>query len=91
MRKNPEEYPMGLDPQECFAKVDEDRSVEDVVGVEIEVLDTVILQKPLEEVARWESQPAVHEPHEHRDLIWILLHRVWIPRGGAPHVDLFLP
>jgi hypothetical protein len=48
----PEEYPVGLDPQECFAKMDEDRGVEDTVGIEIEVLNTVILQEPLEEVAR---------------------------------------
>jgi hypothetical protein len=40
--KLPEEYPVGLDTQECFAKMDEDRSVEDDVGVEIELLDTVI-------------------------------------------------
>jgi hypothetical protein len=39
----PKEYLVGLDPQECFAKMDEDRSVEDAVGVEIEVLNTVIL------------------------------------------------
>jgi hypothetical protein len=53
----PEECPVGLDPQECFAKMDEDRCVEDAVGVEIEVLNTVILQKPLEEVARWRANP----------------------------------
>jgi hypothetical protein len=47
----PEEYLVGLDPQERFTKMDGDGSVEDAIGVEIEVLDTVILQKPLEEVA----------------------------------------
>jgi hypothetical protein len=51
--------------------MDEDKSVEDSVGVEIEVLDTLIFQKPFEEVARWESQHALHEPREHRDLIRI--------------------
>jgi hypothetical protein len=45
--------------------MDEDRSVEDAIGVEIEVLDTVILKKPLEEVACWEGQPALHESREH--------------------------
>jgi hypothetical protein len=35
------EYTVGLDPQECFAKMDKDRHVEDAVGVEIEVLNTV--------------------------------------------------
>jgi hypothetical protein len=64
----------GLDPQESFAKMDEDGGVEDTIGVEIEVLNTVVLQEPLEEVARWESQPALHEPREHRDLMQIFLH-----------------
>jgi hypothetical protein len=36
-------YPVGLDPQEGFAEVNEDRSVEDTVGVEVEVLDVVVL------------------------------------------------
>jgi hypothetical protein len=40
-----EKYPVGLDPQEGFAEVNEDRSVEDTVGVEVEVLDAVVLQK----------------------------------------------
>jgi hypothetical protein len=64
--------------------------VEDAVGVEIVVLNTVVLQEPFEEVARWESQRTLHEPREHRDLIQIFLHRVWISRGGSPHVDLLL-
>jgi hypothetical protein len=39
----PEEYPVGFDPQESFAKMDEDGGVKDIVGIEIEVLDTVVL------------------------------------------------
>jgi hypothetical protein len=39
VKELPEEYPVGLDPQESFAKMDEDRGVEDTIGVEIEVLD----------------------------------------------------
>jgi hypothetical protein len=39
----PEEYPVGLDAQERFAKMYEDRSMEDAVGIEIQVLNTVIL------------------------------------------------
>jgi hypothetical protein len=35
---------VGFDPQESFTEMDEDRSVEDTVGVEIEVLDTVVLK-----------------------------------------------
>jgi hypothetical protein len=42
---------VGLDPQESFAKMDEDGSVENTIGVEIEVLDTAVLKKPLEEIS----------------------------------------
>jgi hypothetical protein len=55
--KLPEEYPVGFDPQESFTKVNEDRGVEDTVGVEVEVLDAVVLQEPLEEIARWRDNP----------------------------------
>jgi hypothetical protein len=44
----PEKYLMWLDPQESFTEVHEDRSVEDTVGVEVEVLDAVVFQQPLE-------------------------------------------
>jgi hypothetical protein len=40
----PEEYLVGFDHQEGFAEVDEDGGVEDTVGVEIKVLDAVVLQ-----------------------------------------------
>jgi hypothetical protein len=33
---------VGLDPQEFFAEVDEDRYMEDSIGVQVEVLDTVV-------------------------------------------------
>jgi hypothetical protein len=39
--------------------MDEDRYMKDAIGVQVEVLDTVIIKKTLEEVARWESQPAL--------------------------------
>jgi hypothetical protein len=86
----PETYTVGLDPQESFTKMYEDEVVEDTVGVEIEILNTAILQEPLEEVARREKLLTLHEPREHRDLIRILLHGVRISRSGAPHVDLLL-
>jgi hypothetical protein len=48
LRLYPEELlkqdPMGLDPQEGFAKMNKDDSVEDTVGVEVEVLDAVVPQ-----------------------------------------------
>jgi hypothetical protein len=39
-----EEYLVGFDHQEGFAEVDKDGGVEDTVGVEIKVLDAVVLQ-----------------------------------------------
>jgi hypothetical protein len=84
-------YQVGLDPQECFTEVDEDRYMEDSIGVQVEVLDTVIAEKTFEEVARRKSQPALYESGEHRDLVGVLLHRIRIPGGGTPHVHLFFP
>jgi hypothetical protein len=81
----------GFDPQKCFAEVYKDRYVEDAIRVQVKVLNTVAVEKTFEEVARWESQPALHETREHWDLIGVLLHRARISRGGAPHVDLLLP
>jgi hypothetical protein len=51
----PEQDPRGLDPQKGFAKMYKDGSVEDTVGVEVEVLDALVPQQPLEEVARREG------------------------------------
>jgi hypothetical protein len=50
--KLPEQDPVGLDPQERFTKVDEHSGMENTVGVEVEVLDAVVTQEALEEVAR---------------------------------------
>jgi hypothetical protein len=90
-KKFPEEYLVGFDPHEGFTEVDEDGGVKDTVGVEVEVLDAVVLQEPLEEIACWERQSSLREPREHGDLIWIFLHGIWISRGGTPHVDFLLP
>jgi hypothetical protein len=45
---------MGFDPHEGFAKVDEDGDVKISIRVHVQVLDTVVLEETLEEVARWE-------------------------------------
>jgi hypothetical protein len=60
---------MGLDPQKSVAEMYEDYSMEDTVGVEVEVLDAVVPHEPLEEFARRERKPALRESREHRDLI----------------------
>jgi hypothetical protein len=56
--------------------MDEDKYVEDAIGVQVKVLDTVIVEEIFEEVVRWESQPALHESREHQDLVGTFLHRV---------------
>jgi hypothetical protein len=47
LRLHPEELseqdPTGLDPQKSFAEMNEDGGVENTVGVEVEVLDAVVL------------------------------------------------
>jgi hypothetical protein len=48
----PEQDPMGLDPQEGFAKMNKNGGVEYTVGVEVKVIDVIVPQQPLEEVAR---------------------------------------
>jgi hypothetical protein len=81
---------VGLDPHKGLTEVDEHRNVEDLVGVEVQVLDTVVLEEAFEEVARRESQPALDEPRKHWDLVGTLLHWIWISRSGAPHVHFLL-
>jgi hypothetical protein len=50
-----EQDPMGLDPQEGFAGMYKDGSVDDNIGVEVEVLDVIVPQQPFEEVASREG------------------------------------
>jgi hypothetical protein len=71
--------------------MDEDGDVKNFVMVQVQVLDTVVLEETLEEVTRQEGQPALHEPGEHRDLVGVLLHWVRVARGCVPHVHLLLP
>jgi hypothetical protein len=79
---------VGLDPHKRLAKVDKDGDVEDIVGVEVEVLDPIVPEHPLEEVARRQCESALHRSCKHWDLIRIFLHRVWIPGGDAPKIHL---
>jgi hypothetical protein len=50
-KKLPEQDPVGLDSHECFTEVHEDRDVKNTIGVQVQVLDAVVLEKPLEEIA----------------------------------------
>jgi hypothetical protein len=53
---------MGLDPHECLTEVDEDGDVKYSVRVQVQVLDTIVLEETLEEVTRLKSQPALEGP-----------------------------
>jgi hypothetical protein len=45
---------VGLDPHECLIEMYEDRDVKNIIVVQDQVLDTVVLKQPLEEIAGWE-------------------------------------
>jgi hypothetical protein len=42
---------VGLDSHECFTEVHEDGDVKNAIGVQVQVLDTVVIEKPLEKIA----------------------------------------
>jgi hypothetical protein len=42
---------VGLDSHECLTEVYKDRDVKNTIGVEVQVLDTVVPEQPLEEIA----------------------------------------
>jgi hypothetical protein len=41
---------VGLDPHECLAEMYEDGDVKNNIGVQVQVLDTVVLKQPIEEI-----------------------------------------
>jgi hypothetical protein len=49
-----EQYLVGFDPHEGFTEVDEDGDVKNSIRVQVQVLDTVVLEETLEEVTRRE-------------------------------------
>jgi hypothetical protein len=54
MEEFPEKDPVGFYPSEGFAEVDKDEDVENSIRVQVQVLDTVVLEETLEEVTRRE-------------------------------------
>jgi hypothetical protein len=50
MEELPKQDPVGLDPHKCFTEVYEDGDVENTIGVQVQVLDTVVLEKTFEEI-----------------------------------------
>jgi hypothetical protein len=45
---------VGFDPHESFTEVDEDEDVKNAIRVQVQVLDTVVLEETLEEIAHRE-------------------------------------
>lgn len=43
-----EQLEMGLDPQESFAQMHEDANLKDAIGIQIDMLQMVVLQQTLE-------------------------------------------
>jgi hypothetical protein len=52
--KLPEQDPVGFDPHERFAEVEKDGDVKNAIRVQFQVLDTIVLEETLEEIARRE-------------------------------------
>jgi hypothetical protein len=46
-----EQDPVGLDSHKCLAEVYKDRDLENTIGVQVQVLDTIVLELALEEIA----------------------------------------
>jgi hypothetical protein len=53
----PEQDPVGLDPQERLAEMDKECGMENTVGVEVEVLDTVVPQQAFEKSLAGSASP----------------------------------
>jgi hypothetical protein len=45
---------VGFDPHEGFAEVDKDRDMKNAIRVQVQVLDTIVLEETLEEIPRRE-------------------------------------
>jgi hypothetical protein len=67
--KLPKEDPARINPHKRFKEVDKDKDAEDSIRIEIDVLDVVVPQHPLEKIACGECESVLHEPREHRDLV----------------------
>jgi hypothetical protein len=83
----PKQDPVGLDPHKGLVEMDEDGDMNNPVRVQVQVLDTVVLEETLDEVTRREGQPALHEPGEHRDLVMFFSIRYGSP-AAARHMSI---
>jgi hypothetical protein len=79
-----EQNPVGLDSHKRLTEVYKDRDVENTVGIQIQALDVVLPEKTFEEITSGECQSTLRKSGKHRNLIWILLHRIRVTNGGAP-------
>jgi hypothetical protein len=53
----PEQDPVGFDPQECFTEMDEDCGMENTVGVEVEVLNSVVPEEVMKKSLAGSASP----------------------------------
>jgi hypothetical protein len=88
LEEHPEEDLVGLDSHKCLTEMEEDGDVEDTIEVEVEVLNAMVSEHPIEEVTRRRGEFALHESREHWDLVWIFLHQIRITSGDAPQIHL---
>ena len=82
-----EEVEVGSDTEIGFAEVDEGGYVEDRVGIEMNQLDLIKVEKTAEEIAGWETESAIEKGFKDYDLIGIG-GREGLTGGSAPSNDV---
>ena len=82
-----EEVEVGSDTEIGFAEVDEGGYVEDRVGIEMNQLDLIKIEKTAKEITGRETKPAVEKGFEDYDLVGIR-GREGLTGGSAPSDDV---
>jgi hypothetical protein len=70
-------------PEENFAKMDENGNLKNGARVDMNQLNLVVVQEPAEEIADWKTEPALEEGGEHHNFICVRCRNV-LASGRAP-------
>jgi hypothetical protein len=83
LEKEAEKIPMGFDPEESFAEMDEDCNMANGIRVEVMELKPVEIQKAIEKRARGEGQTPFGKMVKYDDFVYIF-HGKRFMKGGVP-------
>ena len=83
MKKESEEFKMGLDAQKSFAQMNEDRNVNKGIGGQVMKLDHVITQESREERRTRKPQSSFQIRYE-SDVLPRIFIRMIFPQGRTP-------